>query len=118
MRESDLKRSVEERLQWAKNQGQVLFLRLNSGAAYLPGKTGYYKIQLCPPGTADFVVWVKIYPTAHNDYWYIETIFIELKSGTGEQSPEQIEFEKEVKEFGLNYYVIRKTEELESILKG
>jgi len=114
MRESDLKRLVEERLQWAKNQGQVLFLRLNSGAAYLPGKTGYYKIQLCPPGTADFVVWVKY----HLIPSFVNTIYIELKSDTGEQSPEQIEFEKEVKEFGLNYYVIRKTEELESILKG
>ena len=45
-------------------------------------------------------------------------IFIEYKSDTGRQRPEQIEFERKIKEAGGEYILVRSVEELSFYLTG
>lgn len=43
-------------------------------------------------------------------------IFIEVKTDTGVQSDSQKEFEKQVKELGFEYYLIRSLEQIKKLL--
>ena len=112
--EGQLKRAVEDYLTIKQNQGKLMFRRLNSGGAYLPnGKGGFYKIQLCEKGTADYEVqyWGhQIFEGRH--YILPFTAFLELKSPTGKQSKEQKEFQKLVESFGCEYLIVRDVETL------
>jgi hypothetical protein len=113
LREADIKRAVEDYLQYGQNQGKWVFLRLNSGEFIeVRGKTRR-RIKGCPKGTADFLVITKgeicLLPKCC-------CIFIEVKSSTGRQSPEQKNFEYLVEVQGAEYYIVRSVEELQKIL--
>ena len=108
MNEGDLKRTVEDYLQIKQNQGELMFLRLNSGMFFLPSGGGKYRaVKGCPRGTADLMV---IEPSAHGQI--CQVIFLELKSKYGKQTKEQKEFEKMVWDIGCWYWIIRDLEEL------
>lgn len=122
--EAQIKQAVEEYLAYALNQGKLFYLRLNSGEAYMPAGNGrFYKIQLCPKGTADYFVvqagqvhleylGEQQGPTASVAF----VTFIELKKKKGKQSPEQKEFEAMVTGLNCRYAVVRSVEELMEVL--
>lgn len=111
--EADIKLAVEERLTYAQNQGQLMFLRLNSGEALVKKGDKFYKIQLCPSGTADFIV-IQSEPTVNI---FPRVTFLEIKSSKGSQSMEQEDFQVMVQWLSCRYAVVRDAEELEGILE-
>lgn len=52
-------------------------------------------------GMPDFIVFLK----------HRITIFVELKTETGKQTPEQVEYEKRIKEMGFPYFLCRSFDE-------
>lgn len=47
-----------------------------------------------------------------------ETVYIELKTDTGSQSPDQKEFQKVIEEYGCQkYYLIRSLEQFQELVK-
>ena len=104
--EKDVQKSCLDYLQMLRNQGKLLFVRNNSVAGNFmrpDGSQGYIRNNM--PGSPDLFVFVNQ-----------ETIHLELKSSTGEQSPEQKEWERVATKLGHKYYVIRSVEELVKIL--
>ena len=128
MKESELKRAVEDFLQYEMNAGKLYFDRLNSGNLIsLKGKKPY-RIKLCREGTADFmVIRLKQFQFSHKirpeedseaTAWFPHcgVIFLELKGEKGKQRHEQKEFQSLVEAQGADYFIIRSIEELEDIL--
>jgi hypothetical protein len=109
--ESVIKATWQDRLQICQNQGQGVWLRLNSGfilpcrfALKCP-KAKLYKVDLAPKGTSDLVLIQK-------------AIWIETKK-TGEgQNNNQIKFEELVTGMGMPYLCPDSTDtsQLEEIL--
>ena len=105
--EGQLTRQIKDYLQFERNLKHLWFSRLNSGDFFLPAGSGkFYRVTGCGKGTADFIV-IKDG----------RTIFIELKSAKGKQSPDQRNFEIEIQEQGARYFVVREFEELQKILE-
>ena len=123
--ESQVKQAVEEYLQYGQNQGKWFFLRLNSGEAIVKRGDKSYKMQLCPKGTADFIViqggevqmFNAIQKKIHKTHPVCFVTFVECKSTNGKQSPEQIEFEDRIKKLHCKYVIVRNSEELEEALR-
>ena len=116
--EAQVKRDCEQRLQIAKNQGKLLYHRLNAGMIIVKGKSESekeYAVRNAPKGTADFIVELPALFT--NVCTYFRVIYIELKKPGGEQSEAQAKFQKEVEDAGAEYYLVESVEELERILK-
>jgi len=97
MKEGELKNLVTGYLIIKQNQGELMWLRLNAGMLIV----GKSKIQLAPPGTADFLI------IRHG-----KAIFIELKGDKGRLSDAQLDFGSLVKEHGADYSVVRSFEDL------
>ena len=124
--ESEVKKAVEDRLQFAQNQGQLIFLRLNSGDFIEVRGDTRRRIKGCPAGTADYVVFQGV---KHELCFGVtpfdrckplpacRVTFIECKSSKGKQSPEQKTFEEEVKKQNCRYFLVRDVDILEEILK-
>lgn len=103
--EAQIKRACEEYLEYGQNLGKWMWLRLNSGHAFMPGGSkAFYKIKLCPKGTADILVIRDGQP-----------IFLEIKSLAGKISKEQLDFERLAIRNGASYRVIKSLEELQDI---
>ena len=49
-------------------------------------------------------------------YWQGSAVMIEMKTPTGEQSPEQIEWQRKVEEQGFEYHLARSLEEFQKII--
>jgi hypothetical protein len=95
-KESDLKSSIANYLQILENQGSLWYERLNSGELLVLNKDGSKRmVNLCRKGTADFITIVRSH-----------VIFIETKSKTGKQSPEQKEFQSKVESVGALYWLV------------
>ena len=97
MKEGELKNLVTGYLIIKQNQGELMWLRLNAGMLIV----GKNKIQLAPPGTADFLI------IRHG-----KAIFIELKGDKGRLSDAQLDFGSLVEEHGADYSVVRSFEDL------
>lgn len=108
MSESDLMLSIRKRLSLYQTCGEVeWFLRINSGKIY---HNGNY-IQLAPKGTPDWFVLVR------NKAKGITAIFLEAKSESGTQTPEQKEFQAKYHNIpDIYYYVIRNIGDLGIII--
>ena len=46
-----------------------------------------------------------------------KVLFVEVKTATGTQKPNQIKFEKNVENLGLDYYLVRSLEDFKAIIK-
>jgi len=106
MTESEVLAGFEEYLGYLENVGKLMYLRLNSGMAFV-GDKKKYAVRLCPTGTADILVVTR--PHGH-------CIFIEAKDEDGVQSDKQKEFEQKVKAVGAEYYVCRTLDELMEVV--
>ena len=110
--EAQLKQGIEEWLQYKQNAGKLWFTRLNSGSAFVKKGDRFHKIQLCEKGTADLLV-LKRREFVHRR---LRTIFLEIKSATGKQHPEQKAFQELIEAQGAEYWVVRSVEEVISII--
>ena len=79
--ETSLKRQTRDYLGWLENLGFLWYERLNSGSIVVAQGDRKRKVELCRPGTADFIIIIKG-----------QVVFWETKSRTGKPSPEQREF--------------------------
>lgn len=101
MKESEVKKSVADYLQYQRNLGELIYFRLNAGSFIVTDGQYRRRIQGAPKGTADYLV-VKDG----------QVIFLEIKSEKGKLSPEQIEFSKEVQKQKAIYFIVRSLEDL------
>jgi len=118
--EADIKRAVDDWLQYKMNAGKLYYDRLNSGSFIeVRGKTRR-RIQGCIAGTADFFVLMKTvipaFPT-HIGVKSVRVIFLEIKSEKGRLRTEQKCFKTLVEAQGSEYYVVRSVEEIAEILR-
>ena len=111
--EGELKLAVSEYLEYKTNSGELYADRLNSGAIYEKRGDKTYGVMLCREGTADFFVFHKVNVGGAE---FLKLIFLELKSATGKQRPEQEVFQKLVEAQGASYFLIRTVEEVMEIL--
>lgn len=122
LNEAAVKKAVADRLEIGQAQGHWLYLRLNSGELIAAAGETRRRIKLCPPGTADFVVFQGAFAQATRG---IESTaipiclvtFIECKSSKGKQSPEQRAFEILAHMFNCRYFIVRDADELAEILR-
>lgn len=116
IREADIKRAVDDYLQYGANQGKWVFFRLNAGEFFIEGKTRR-RIKGCMKGTSDFLVVQADRLHAHAyDFPIASPVFIEVKSPSGKQSKDQIIFQGLVEAQGAEYHLVRSVDELQKIL--
>lgn len=96
MRESELKRAIEEYLQYQENGGKLVFTRRNAGDAFVGEGAYRRRIKLGKKGEADI----------HIDYKG-RSIYLEIKGEGGKLSSDQETFWRAVEAQGAEYYVIR-----------
>lgn len=109
--ESEVKKGVEDWLQYAMNQGKLWFARLNAGDIFIPNKDGSNRLfKGVGKGTADYIV-IQI-----GQPLLTYVTFIEIKSTKGKQKPEQREFELMIDKFNCRYTIVRSVDELEQLL--
>lgn len=94
----------------------VLSFRLNSGAVKIDdrfirfgGVKGMSDLLALPTVSGKF----KGFPVQWCEPWFLET-----KTAKGRQTPEQVSFERSVKDAGAQYFVIRDPSELEDHLRA
>ena len=113
MKEAELKKAVADYLTLGMNQGKWYFDRLNSGRTLAVYNGAQRMINMCRPGTADFMVFAKnglrIEGCPH-------LLFLELKGDKGRQSAEQKDFANQVERHGAEYHLIKSLDELMMIL--
>ena len=123
--ESEVKRGVEEYLQYAKNQGKLWWSRLNAGDIYIKNKDDSMRVfKGAGAGTSDLIV---IQPgQIHLEYMGEQegpvapvafVTFVECKSTKGKQSKEQEEFEIKALAYNCRYAIVRSVEDLQEVLK-
>ncbi len=104
--EAALKKTVAEYLSLLQKQGMIYYDRLQSGHL-MPSCGGKKRmINLCRNGTSDFLVLNGS-----------KIIFLELKSGTGRQRPEQKLFQQQVESKGALYFIVRDLEDVKKAIE-
>ena len=101
MTEADLKRSVEDFLTYAMNQGKLYFDRLNSGEVIVIAGKSRRRIKLCRKGTWDFFVL--------QDF---RIIFLECKVRGRKLTEDQMKFGDLVRRQGAEGFIISDTDYL------
>ena len=123
--EASVKSAVEDRLQIAQNQGQLLYNRLNAGDFIEARGESRRRIKGVKKGRPDFEVFQAVkYELFHDGQAFglcksrsaCRVTFLEIKSSKGKQSPEQIAFEQEAKKMNCRYFVVRDADELVEII--
>lgn len=102
--ESEIQRQICEWLEYHN----CFFTRINNQGNYSKKGDFYYKNKYQKNGIADILVIKKGIIT-----------FIEVKSKTGKQSEEQIQFQKEVESQGAKYLLVKSLDEvIEALTHG
>ena len=115
--EGQLKRQVEDYLDYAQNQGKLLWLRLNAGDFIEVRGNTRRRVKGCPAGTSDLIIIKARKYFKHMPQIIIpDVLFVELKSAKGKRRPEQGAFQKLVEMQGGEYVIVRSFEELQAIL--
>lgn len=123
--EAEVKKGVEDYLQYAMNQGKLWFARLNAGDIPIENKDGSRRMfKGVKAGTADFVVIQG--GQLHMEYMgqkqgpvapLVFVTFIECKSTKGKQAPEQSNFQVQIEGFNCRYHIVRDVDELPAVLE-
>lgn len=116
--ESDIIRAVNDYLQIQRNRKKLMFIRNNSGAMpIVDNKNKRRYIRFGDKGSPDFLVFMGNYFAAEDySFGFIKTIAVEVKSETGIQSEDQIEWQADFEKLSGEYYIIRSIEELIDII--
>ena len=113
--EAMIKKAVADYLGMGMAQGKWWYTRLNSGGVLQSyttkaGEVKKYKVNMCEPGTADFVV-VEI--AGEGNYANLQIVtYIETKCKKGKQSDEQIAFQRQVEALGCKYMLVRDVQQV------
>ena len=107
MKESALLKSITDYLQYLENMGRLYFVRNNSGAFVGEYKGKKRFVRFGKKGSSDIIIYLK----------GGKVIFIEAKTEKGEQTANQIAFERLIKTLGYDYHVVRSFEEFDKIFK-
>jgi hypothetical protein len=95
--------------------------RMNTGAMRIDGKDGKKDrfIQFGIEGFSDILAIPIVRGKLHGTIpcSWCAPWFIEVKSATGRQSAEQKSFERQVKDAGAEYVIVRSVEEMAAVLK-
>ena len=92
----------------------VTAFRCNTGAVKIENRF----IQFGVPGFADILALATMRGTFKGfPCSWTAPVFIEVKSATGRQSVEQKSFERQVKDAGAEYVLVRSVEDMEAFLK-
>lgn len=109
MTEMELQSIIIDYLEYMQNMGKLWYNRQNN-IPPVQKVGGVMKFRRMPKGSkkgiADLII---LMPD--------RTIFVELKSEKGKQSPEQKQIEIDVKAMGCEYYIVREFEEIEKIIE-
>ena len=106
---------VGDYLQIQRNQGELMYIRNNSGAMpIIDGKNKRRYIRFGDKGSPDFLVFVTLWLT--QCIKAVEAIAIECKSNIGKQSPDQIKWQADFEKLGGEYYVVRSLDDLIKII--
>ena len=117
IKENDIQRTIKNYLQVRENQGKLMFIRNNSGAMPIKGQNGKMRyIKFGKKGSADILVFVPLFST--HSIKALEAIAIEIKSETGRQSEDQVEWQKDWEKLGGVYYIVRSVEEVMKIIEN
>lgn len=66
------------------------------------------------PGVSDLIV---IHATYSHEWGLVRRVlFIEVKTETGKQTPQQIEFQERIKALGYDYHVVRSLDQFKAIV--
>lgn len=96
---------------------RIFAIRLNSGLRIEEHNGKRRAIHMCAAGTADIVACVTVSGNFKGcPVQWVEPFFFEIKSETGRQSAVQASFERQVKDAGAQYFVIRSVENLKDVL--
>ena len=117
--EKDIKRTIEEYLQYKMNAGKLIFFRLNTGNIIIQGDKPRRFKGCGIKGASDFlVIGTDDYPfrACHISDSPPYIYFVEVKSDTGEQSSEQFAFQETVEKLGCEYILARKLEDVSEII--
>ena len=98
--EAQIKKTIEEFLEYHQNLGNLVWNRQNSGQLIVSaGPQSRYKVNLCQVGTPDIVV--------HRDG---RTLYIEVKSKEGKLTTEQKDFQAKLYAQGIHTFTVRSVE--------
>ena len=124
--EAEVKKGVEDYLQYLMNQGKLWYARLNAGDIPIENKDGSRRMfKGVKAGTADFIVIqggeVQMVHTTqqriHKTHPIAFVTFIECKSTKGKIREEQEEFAEQIKSLNCKYFVVRDADEMQGILE-
>ena len=103
---SDIIKLLEER--------GIRWFRLQSGdiVGRAGGKGKAWKVKGCKSGTPDLLCLVFM-----NEKFYSIPLWIEIKNSHGEQSPEQVEFQRQAEDFHERYLLARSAEDVSKWLQ-
>jgi hypothetical protein len=100
---------------------RIFALRLNTAAMKVEGR--FFRSHSAGKGCADILVimGVKVSlvdPLSTECYQLQRALWIEVKSPTGKQSPEQVSFQKDVEARGHLYILARSMEDVITVVTG
>jgi hypothetical protein len=107
VKEADLQRAAAQFLMLCAPAGEVTWRHVPNGGLRAPRTAGFLKASGVKAGVADFHLTLRGGRTA----------WIELKTATGRQSPEQRAFQAAEEAIGALYAVVRSLDELEATLR-
>ena len=114
--EAQVKKMVGDYLTVARQQGKLLWHRLNSGMTIIQSEQERRVIKGQEKGCADFVVMI-IELMEDDAFSLFRVVYIEVKRPKGgKQSDAQKVFQAEVEGLGAEYAIITSYEELERVL--
>ncbi len=122
LKEADIKRSVEDWLQYQQNLGRLIFHRLNAGDFIVVEGESRRRIKGQGKGTADYLViqpatiQFKHFTELSPEHHIVRATYVEIKSETGRTTKEQDEFAEKVRQKHCKYFIVRSIEELEEAL--
>lgn len=105
--EADTKRAIMQYLKLRK----ILHFRMNSGNQFLSYKGKTRCIRGHEKGTADILVFTKD-ECDYNDY----PVWLEVKTSTGKQSPDQKAFQEMVELEGHAYHIVRSLDDVRKVV--
>ena len=110
MSESQTVTGILRYLTLLENQGKLIVMRNNTGAfigEYIDkqGRKRTRLVRFGKRGSPDVLVWLPG-----------RSIFLEVKSRTGQQTKAQQEFQKQAESIGVEYYVVRSIDKVRKII--
>ena len=110
VKESQIQRAIEDYLRLMEGCGRLLYIKNNSGAMKVQHGGGASSfVRFGKKGSSDFLIWIPVVFKNEKGERVRElrTIFLEVKSASGEMSEDQVTFQGMVQRLGGVYCLVR-----------